>query len=166
MSGSTFQGTALCNNGYYAGSFFPTSQSQWALHTINISSSYNVPNLKFKFEYITGNASNNIFIDDINVNGTVGIAENTLAENNFSLYPNPSNETTTVFYHLNSKGNVKIELIDLLGKKVMEIANTNQGEGDYYYNVSKLEHNLNNGIYFVKFTLDGNSTTKKLIFTQ
>ncbi len=166
MAGSTYQGTALCNNGYYFNSFFPTSPSQWALHTINISSSYNVPNLKFKFEYKTGNASNNIFIDDINVNGTVGIAENALAENNFSLYPNPSNETTTVFYHLNSKGNVKIEVMDVLGKKVMEIANTNQGEGDYYYNVSKLEHNLNNGIYFVKFTLDGNSTTKKLIFTQ
>ncbi len=163
---TTLSGASLCNNGYSATSFIPTSQSQWSLHSVNIPSSYYVGNTKFKFAYTSGNASNNIYIDDINVTGVLGINENSLDNSSFSVYPNPSNDATNVYYHLNTKGNVKIEVLDVLGKKIMEIDNNNQSEGDYNYSISKQDHNLKNGIYFVKFSFDNNSVTKKIIFTE
>ncbi len=164
--GTPIQGAALCNNGYSGTSFVPNSQSQWAFHSINIPTLYCTGNVKFKFAYTSGNASNNVFIDDINVTGVLGINENSLDNTSFSLYPNPSKEATNIFYHLNTKGNVKIEVLDVLGKKVMELDNKNQVEGDYTYSISKQEHNMNNGIYFVRFSFDNNSVTKKLIFTE
>ena len=159
----SLSGAALCNNGYYAGGFAPASQSQWALVSFNIASNLAKGNVRFKFEYTTGSASNNVFIDDININGTVGMIENSIDDANVSLFPNPSSESTTIFYHLNSKGNVKIELFDVVGKKVVEINNNNQADGDYSTIISKQDYNLTNGIYFVKFSIDGKMVTKKLI---
>lgn len=162
----TLTGAALNNNGYSATPFFPTSQSQWALQSFNIPTSLATGNVKFKFEYKTGNASNNIFIDDLNITGTVGIDENSNGTSSLALYPNPSNNNTNLSYHLESKANVKIELMDVLGKKIMEINNKNQAEGDYNYSISKEQYNLSNGIYIVKFSVDDNSISKKIIFTE
>ena len=153
----------LINNGYHPESYVPSSTSEWALQSYTIPSSLLINNVRFKFEYTTGNASNNVYIDDININGTVGIDENALDNNSFSLYPNPTDLSTTLAYHLNKKGNVKIELMDILGKKIWETTNNSQTEGDYSLVISKPELKLNNGIYFIRLSVDGNSVTKKLI---
>ncbi len=163
---STIKQTALSNNGYHSESFVPNSASQWSLQTVTIPSAVATSNVRFKFVYATGNKSNNIYIDDINVSGIVGINENSLDNVNMSIYPNPTNQTSTVSYHLNKKSNVKISLVDVLGKKILDVSNNNQPEGDYSVLISKQEHNLNNGIYFIKFSVDDNTITKKLIITE
>ncbi len=166
IPGLSLTGASLSNNGYKPTGFQPNTQSQWALHSYTIPSTMALGNVRFKFEYTTGTASNNIFIDDININGTVGIIENSIDDANVNVYPNPTNESSTIYYHLNSKGNVKIELFDLIGKKVTEINNKNEGEGDYTTTISKQDNNLTNGIYFIKFSIDGKSVTRKIVFTN
>ena len=160
------KGNALTNNGYHSEDFVPNSSTPWALQTITIPNTVATSNVRFKFVYNSGNKSNNIYIDDVNINGTVGIKENTLDDVNLSIYPNPTNQNSTVAYHLNKKSTVTITLVDILGKKLMEVSNTNQPEGDYSFMISKQEHNLNNGIYFIKFSVDDKSITKKLIITE
>ncbi|MFY9307585.1 MAG: M43 family zinc metalloprotease [Bacteroidia bacterium] len=163
---STIQGTTLNNNNYHPENFVPTTASQWALHTVNIPNSAATNNVRFKFEYTTGNASNNVFIDDINITGVLGMKDNAMDEANVSIYPNPANQSATISYHLNKQANVKLELVDLLGKKVMDISNSNQAEGDYTIQLSKAEHQITSGIYFVKLSIGTVTTTKKLIFTE
>lgn len=162
----TIAGATLCNNGYKPTGFSPNSQSQWALITFPIPSNLALGNVRFKFEYKSGVQGNNLFIDDININGTVGIVENSIEDANISIYPNPTNESSTISYHLNTKGNVKIELFDVVGKKVTEINNSNQGEGDYTATISKQDNNLSNGVYFIKFSIDGKIITRKVVFTN
>lgn len=163
---STLQGSALNNNSFHPEYFVPSSASQWALQSVTIPNSIATDNVRFKFEYTTGNASNNIYIDDINITGTLGVNENNSDAASISIYPNPANQTAILSYHLNKKGNVKVELVDLLGKKVMDIANNNQAEGDYFVELSKQQYAINSGIYFVKLSVDGTTTTKKIIFTE
>lgn len=162
----TFTGSTLFNAGYHPESFVPTSSSQWALQSVTIPNGSATNNVRFKFEYTSGNASNNVFIDDINIAGVLGVEEKTLDDASIVVYPNPANQSATISYHLNKAADTKIELVDLLGKKVAEFNNHNQAEGDYSVEISKQQHAINSGIYFVKISVNNVSTTKKLIFTE
>ena len=162
----TLSGSAFINASYHPEEFVPSSPSQWALQTVTIPGTVATANTRFKFEYTSGNESNNIYIDDINITGVLGIDNSSLADANVSIYPNPANETATVSYNLVKKGNVKIELMDVLGKKIMEANKMNQMEGEYTFQISKQDLNLLNGIYFVKFSIDNTSVTKKLVISE
>ncbi|MBA3971303.1 MAG: T9SS type A sorting domain-containing protein [Bacteroidetes bacterium] len=162
----TLTGTTLINNGYHPEEYVPSSSTQWDLHTANISSLYITANTRFKFEYTSGLAGNSIYLDDINITGVLGVEENTIDESNVSIYPNPANQTATLSYHLDKKGDAKIEVLDVLGKKIMEVNSKDQAEGDHSVHISKQDLNMVNGIYFVKFTIGGNTITKKLIISE
>ncbi len=164
FTGAGTTATSLINNSYHPEEFLPNSSGQWALLTVpGIPTNANV---RVKFEYTSGYSSNSIYIDDINITGTLGVNENSIEAANVSIYPNPTNQTATLSYHLNLKGDTKIELIDVLGKKIMEVNNSNQAEGDYNVQISKNELKLLSGVYFVKFTINNNTITKKLIITE
>ena len=170
----TFSGTTISapstspfiNNGYHAEEFVPTNASQWGQLAMTIPSIYSTGNVRFKFEYTSGQGNNDVYIDDVNLSGVLGVNNTTLDETNVSLYPNPANQSTTLAYHLNTKANTRIEVIDVLGKKIMEQNTANQTEGDYTVQISKQDLHLHNGIYFVKVSVDNNSITKKLIITE
>jgi PKD repeat protein len=165
LGGGTINNAALANNGYSAGFFTPTNASQWVNKTLTLPAAANNQNVRFKFEYTSGPEPNNLYIDDININGVVGITENA---NSFDLLlsPNPANQATVVSYHLTEKANVTLQIVDVLGKVVAIPVTTSQNEGDYRVTVSKGELNLSNGIYFIKLTVGNSSVTRKLIFTE
>ena len=159
-------GSALCNNGYQPGYFIPSSSGQWVQKTVTVPSTYVTSNTIFKFEYTSGNESNNIYIDNININAVVGVTENSIGNADLMVYPNPSNESSTIAYYLNKKAEVKLEVVDVLGKKVAELTNGSQAEGDYKFDVSKSANGLRNGIYFIRLTIDNESTTQKWVITE
>lgn len=158
-------GSTLIDNGYHPENYVPTSGSVWTLQSVTLPSTVMTSNTRFKFEYTSGDLGNNLYLDDININGVVGINESSLEDNTIAIYPNPTNQSSTVYYHLNTKADTKIELVDVLGKKLMVTAAT-QNEGDYSVTISKQELGLRNGIYFVKITVDNHTVTKKLIITE
>lgn len=72
---------------------------------------------------------------------------------NFSVFPNP---TSTGFVNIKTTSNeaVNVTVFNILGKQVISQELTNK----------KLDvSNLNSGVYLVKLTQNGNSTTKKLV---
>ena len=162
----TYKDSTLINNGYQPTYFVPGSSSIWTTRSAVVPSAYATSNVRFKFEYTSGAAGNNIYIDYINMMGTVGITENMIADANLTIYPNPANETSTIAYHLDKKGDTKIQVVDVLGKVVYTTAVNAQPEGDYSVQISKRDQNLGNGIYFVKLSIGNESVTKKLIITE
>jgi PKD repeat protein len=162
----TFKDSTLINNGYSAGAFYPTGSTVWDLRTVPIPSILSTSNVRFKFEYTSGSESNNIYIDNINLSGVVGVNENADATSSISIYPNPSNQSSTIAYHLNKKADTKIEVVDVLGKTILVQSNSGQAEGDYSLIVSKQNLNLKNGIYFVRLSIGNESVTRKLIITE
>lgn len=165
LGGGTMTGTNLANFGFYNGYYVPSSASMWNTKTINLPAAACVQNVRFKFVYETGEASNNVYIDNINISGAVGVEENL---NSFALnvYPNPSNQMSTISYRLTEKSAVKLEVYDVLGKKVADLANANQSEGAYSVEVSKADNNLKNGIYFIRLSVNNAVTTTKLVITE
>lgn len=63
-------------------------------------------------------------------------------------YPNPFNPVTHFSYYLPSSNEVKIEIVDMMGRKVKELFNGNQTQGRYLviWNASEVP----SGIYFCK----------------
>jgi len=89
-------------------------------------------------------------INESNVNFKVG-----------QVYPNPNSGSAKLTLRLENAGNVSIEFINVLGQsvKVMDEINVNTGEHVYELNTSS----LNPGMYSLKVTVDGVSSTQNII---
>lgn len=110
--------------------------------------------VNFRFRGITGNDwQSDIAIDDISVSGTVDVNEIVL-ENNFNVYPNPSNG----LFNFNYKGEdmLNVKVVDVNGKTIYNNTLNSNDRG-----VIDLS-DYSNGLYLV--VLSGNNTvvTKKI----
>jgi len=88
--------------------------------------------------------------------------ENTSLENLYlTAYPNPMNEHTTIYFHLDFKQDVKLILQDIRGNIIQTITDKsfNSGLNEVYLNTSQLKQ----GLYFYSFVSDQGIVTKKLI---
>jgi hypothetical protein len=96
----------------------------------------------------------------------VGI--NNLRDNiyNLNIYPNPFRHQTRITYSLNKPSDVKIEIFNLLGARTAEIANMKQDPGEFYYDLNAPDLGVTEGIFYLRFTVNGNTTVKKLILTK
>jgi PKD repeat protein len=143
--------------------FTPTA-SQWRTETVGISAYATATNVRFKFEF-TGDGGNNIFIDNINIGGVVGV--NFIDPNaglNLSVYPNPLEDNSMISFNLAQKGKVKLSLIDVLGRTVSNISNEDYAAGDHQL---KLNHaSLKPGVYFVSLKVDDKQTVFQKVLVQ
>lgn len=153
-------GTTLSTSGIIATNYVPTA-AQWRQETVNISSATynNKPNVRFKFEYFQ-NSGNNIYIDDLNLNGTVGLNEVLEESLAFSVYPNPVMSTASIEFTLDSKKTVRLDIMDVMGRIVHEITETTLDAGEYQF---ELPAHLASGLYNVRLNADGYVTTRKVL---
>lgn len=146
---------------------FTPSAAQWK--QVNISSALlstlnNKPSVKFRFYFrndVALTSANNIYIDQINISGTVGLNE---LENEIglSIYPNPTNSSSTLEFNAKQNDKVKVSVIDMLGKVLEENNNLDASSGKVIYTINKSEK-LAQGVYLVNIELNGKRLSKKLI---
>ncbi|MCY1480367.1 hypothetical protein D3C87_46530 [compost metagenome] len=106
-------------------------------------------NLRIKFENPISNVG--FRIDDVKLTGnTLGIKENAIA--GLKIYPNPITNGK-LFITTDSNIEKTVAIYDVLGKQVV---NTTATES---VNVS----NLKDGVYIVKITEEGKTSTRKLV---
>ncbi len=140
--------------------FTPTGTSQWQESQItNITASYLTSNFRIKFSFETG-GGNNLYIDDINITGPVGVEDLTY-DFNLSSFPNPFDGNTTISFELNNETETEVAIYDVIGKKVMVLANGNLSQGKHSFNVNGSE--LESGVYFVKLKAGNRATMKRII---
>lgn len=153
-------GAALPTTGIVTSSFIPNA-SQWRMETVNLATaSYNnKPNVRFKFDYLQ-NGGNNIYIDDINISGTVGLNEVMEASLDFVVYPNPVISKGSIEFTLTERQSVRIDVIDVLGRVVNEISQTELEAGEYQF---ELPADLASGLYSVRLNANGYVTSRKVI---
>lgn len=159
----TKSGTALSTAGLISQPFTPTA-AQWRLETVNLSTTSvsGQPRVRFKFEY-TQNTGNNIYIDDINITGTVGIAQPAVLLPGFSVNPNPANENSEITFTLYREKRTGIIITDLAGRTLFNLADEMLPAGDYRFKIGK---KLSEGVYFVTISIDGLKYTSKIVFTE
>lgn len=80
-------------------------------------------------------------------------------------YPNPFNPTTIIRYQLPTASRVKVELYDVLGKKVAELFEGQQEAGAFEYQLDAAKLRLSSGVYFYRLQAGG-GTSGVPSFTQ
>jgi PKD repeat protein len=140
--------------------FTPNSISQWEeAQVTNISATYLVPNFRLKFSFESG-GGNNIYIDDINISGPLGLDELNY-DFNLIAYPNPFESNTTISFNLETEADVDLNVYDVIGKQVMSLKNGKLSGGEHTFALDG--SNLGAGIYFVKLKAGNKENVMKVI---
>jgi hypothetical protein len=75
-------------------------------------------------------------------------------ENN---YPNPFNPSTTIRYQLPTSSDVRIEMYNIAGQRVMQLVDESQNAGSYSINVEMSA--FSSGVYFIRFMASSEQET-------
>jgi len=86
----------------------------------------------------------------------VGITE-VIKQSDFALYPNPAKSLITVSSTINGTIKINYEIVDVLGKVVMQ--NENTGSDKFSININ----DLNSGIYFLRLQVNNSVVVKKFV---
>ena len=88
-----------------------------------------------------------------------GIFSNTKSENKLNVFPNPFKQNTNVQLELLEKAKVEMTLYNALGQVIENIEAKLLEEGEYIYSIKV----RGEGIYILRTTINGYSTTQKII---
>ncbi|MFQ3597251.1 MAG: endonuclease [Chloroherpetonaceae bacterium] len=85
-------------------------------------------------------------------------------------YPNPFNPTTVISYRLAQTSDVRLEVFDVLGRKIETLVQTKQSAGAYSFTFNAGRFNLSSGVYFYRLSAGSNSgaftATQKMILAK
>jgi len=79
------------------------------------------------------------------------------------VYPNPFYSYANIEFTLSKQSNVLIEVYNVVGEKINVITKGIQMSGSYKYKFSANELGYSEGIYYIKFFINGTSFTEKLV---
>lgn len=88
---------------------------------------------------------------------------------NFQLeqnYPNPFNPTTTIRYTIPTASLVRLELFDVLGRKVATLVNERKVAGIHTYVLNASRFSLASGTYFYRLQVGNQVETKKMMLVK
>jgi hypothetical protein len=151
----------ITNTNLFPSQAFIPQISDWRMETVNIATPTfnNQPNIKFLFRYYQS-AGNNIYIDDLNLSGTLGLSDTYAGLTDFELFPNPSLEFFYLSFHLEKPSLTHIDLIDLSGKPVKTIASGFFESGE---NLIRVDKSFAEGVYLVRIKTDFGVAFRKMV---
>ncbi|MBI1837893.1 MAG: T9SS type A sorting domain-containing protein [Flavobacteriia bacterium] len=156
----------LLTNGNAAGvEFVPTNPNQWKTYSFPYSTGVNDSQTRFKIEFTASDFSNNFYVDDFQVDGTLGLFVNEANNLELNVYPNPTktNQAINVSYHANDNP-VEFILRDIQGKVIhTETIKATNSDVNQALNVNAI---LSSSCYFLEVTSGNFSVTKKIIVMQ
>jgi hypothetical protein len=79
-------------------------------------------------------------------------------------YPNPVTTNSKIEFYLPASGQANLSLYNSLGQEVLSLANTYLADGKHSYNMNM--SNLENGVYYIKLTVDDKLSTKKIVLIK
>ena len=98
-----------------------------------------------------------VVVDNFNVN-TTSIANIT----NLGIFPNPTRGNVTIQLELAKAADVNVKVYDLTGKEVADLGNYRTTNEQFNLNLS----NYASGVYLVRFIIDGDVVTRKLVLEK
>ncbi|CUU06220.1 Por secretion system C-terminal sorting domain-containing protein [Candidatus Kryptobacter tengchongensis] len=104
-----------------------------------------------------------------NVGGVVKVYDRPIAEipvefKLYQNYPNPFNSSTKVAFELPYESHIKIEVYDVLGRKIKTLVEGYKPAGLYYVNFNA--DDLPSGVYFYALKAEGRIFTRKMVLIK
>jgi hypothetical protein len=148
-------GTALTTAPNSQIAFVPTA-SQWRQETVSLAPYSSASSAIVRFRGIC-DYENNLYIDNINIQGVVGINENAESAG-FQIFPNPSNGVINLIIPETISGIVYVNVVNATGSAVMSYrANTNESRQITFDLSDKAK-----GIYLFEISHNGNHYSKRI----
>lgn len=95
---------------------------------------------------------------------TTGITENAQSAPAFmSVYPNPTNGTSTVSFNLEQQSDVRLMVYNSLGQEVKTVFEGNLAAGNATFNIEVSEDQDPNGLYLIQLITNGKMYTERLL---
>mgnify|MGYP000159179670 CR=1 FL=1 len=157
----TLSGFELVNSGLVAGSYRPNGNSTWTDVSVGLGSFGSRSNVRIKFRWVSGGASNNFYVDDITIASSPLGMEDLERQIDLNIAPNPTISTTTVSMNLPEDADVKMEIVDVLGKDVNPIYANNLSNGTHRFDIDMSSYSA--GIYYLRISIDNDMLMKKII---
>jgi hypothetical protein len=91
------------------------------------------------------------------------------ALNNVSLSQSIQNGTVSISFYIRKAGDVKVDILDLAGRKISTPVNGYYRMGKHILSLSEKDintHNFSNGVYFLRLLTEGKQTCKRFVITQ
>jgi PKD repeat protein len=102
-------------------------------------------------------------IDSVETFCTVGIEELFASKFNLSVYPNPFESVANISYKLDSKQDVTITVMDILGRVVGEVVENNQSAGAHIIRLDDSKFSARSAVYMVRIKIGEDMITKQMI---
>jgi len=145
--------------------FYPQSSYDWcgsgygtACYSLDISAWAGQNNVKIMFESFNRDG-NNLFLDNIEIDGPVGVSAPGKGDLGIRIYPNPSNGIFNLYIEKGTQ-NINTSIFDLNGKKVYtEKILSGTGSITRQLNLSA----LSKGVYYIRLTTETVTQVEKII---
>ncbi len=155
----TLEGGDLVTAGVRSAGYTPTGD-EWREASFTLPSSFAGSQVRLKFEFTSSLASNDLFIDDINIGASnVGIAEVGL-NGNLGLMPNPATNHLTVMVDLAGSDKGTLTFMDMTGRTIHTEA-VQAGVQEMQFDLEKM--GLSRGVYLVQLKHANGQRTGRLV---
>jgi hypothetical protein len=99
--------------------------------------------------------------------GAVGVSDSKTTPYTFNLeqnYPNPFNPYTIIDFSIAEQTHVKLEVFDMLGRKISTLVNGEKPSGEYSYTFSALD--LSSGVYIYRLSAGDKVISKTMMLLK
>jgi hypothetical protein len=159
-SDATLTGSDLLTVGYVGGTdFSPSNNNEWKTNTFNYTPNQQDTKTRFRIEFIASDLSNNLYIDNWNISGVLGIEENgqTLG---VSLSPNPVASGADIAVQIEGASeDMELQLTDMSGALI----STTRVAASNGTQTVMVPMNVSNGCYFICAVKGGLRSTHRVI---
>jgi hypothetical protein len=159
----TIFGAPIVTGGYAGYSdYAPSTNQDWVTASFVYTPDMNDEHTRFMFVFEATDLASNLYIDDINVDGTLSLVSDEIALLDLNVFPNPTTngQAITVTYTANNEP-VTFTLRDAQGKLIAteRIEETNA----MVNHTLKGSNDLNSGCYFIEVSTGEHTTTRKVV---
>jgi len=139
--------------------FVPANNSEWKTASFTYNASPTDTRTRFRFEFTASDYSNNLFIDNINISGTLGITDGTQPVA-LELSPNPvaAGNSITLSVELQEEPTL-LQLTDVNGA----IVSTFEAPGGTGLQLIEIPMNAVKGCYFLRVSQGSSQRTERII---
>ena len=153
----------IANNGNIMQEFDIDGNTTWDGKSFAIPQNAFTSSTFFKFRYRPSDYSNNVYIDNFEINSTpVSIKDINLAGFEVEIVPNPANENASIKVNTKNNATVNVLITNIMGAKVSSFSSKVNTGTINNIEIPKQVFSQK-GLYFVTLEIDGKQMTKKLV---
>ena len=142
--------------------FVPSSNNQWKTCTINYTTAGTDNETRVKIEFVASDLSNNFYVDNFNIDGTLGLFSNEADNLGLTVYPNPLSTQQSINVSYTAGENpVELTLRDAQGQIVY--AETVNQVNSHVNHTLEFGKSLSASCYFLEVKSGEFTTVKKVV---